>query len=72
MGTPEWLHRLQDTIHENCSKEYRKEFSVDFLKAIPVGVDIEPVKSKIHIFISRNMQLEQFLLKISFYHALLG
>ena len=51
MGTPEWLHRLQDTIHESCSDEFRKTFSIRFLESIPVGKNVDSVKSHLLVFI---------------------
>ena len=44
LGLPEWLARLEDTIFEGLPNAVAKEFPAKFLEAIPVGVDLEPVK----------------------------
>jgi hypothetical protein len=44
LGLPEWLALLEDRIFEGLSVEESKLWPERFLSAIPVGVDIEPVK----------------------------
>ena len=54
LGIPEWLARLEDTLFENLPSEESKEFPVKFLRAIPVGVDLEPVKWRFCAFILKE------------------
>lgn len=54
-GFPEWLERLRDTLFEGLDQESRKTFHVEFKKAIPVGVDLEPVRH--HLAIARLNRL---------------
>lgn len=51
LGIPEWLARLEDTIFEGLPSEEAKKWPGQFLKAIPIGVNLEPVKWKISAFI---------------------
>ncbi len=44
LGIPEWLARLEDTLFENLPKKEANNFPLDFVKAMPIGVDLEPVK----------------------------
>ena len=46
LGLPEWLARLIDTTFEGLPKGEAEQFAEDVLQAIPVGVDIEPVRHK--------------------------
>ncbi len=46
LGIPEWLARLEDTIFEGLTVEESKLWPERFAKAIPVGVNLEPVKWK--------------------------
>ena len=43
---PAWLAYLEDTIFEGLPDAKSQEWPVRFLSAIPVGVDLEPIKSK--------------------------
>ena len=45
LGLPEWLARLEDRIFEGLPKGEAEQFSEDFLAAIPVGANVEPVKA---------------------------
>jgi len=54
LGIPEWLARLEDSIFEGLGNGQAKEFAVDFLLAIPVGVNLEPVKWKFCAFILKG------------------
>ena len=51
LGIPEWLAKVEDTLFEGMSKEDAIGWPEDFLKAIPVGVDLEQVKASFLIFI---------------------
>ena len=44
LGLPEWLARLEDTIFEGLPNKEAMQWPLQFSKAIPVGVDLEPVK----------------------------
>ena len=43
-GVPEWLYRLADTLFENLPEPENQDFAVEYLEAIPGGVNLEPVK----------------------------
>jgi len=51
LGIPLWLVLLQDSMFENLPDEKGAEFSVEFLDAIPVGVDIDSIKYKFQLFV---------------------
>jgi hypothetical protein len=51
LGIPEWLARLEDAIFEGLPNELAMKWPLRFAKAIPVGVNLEPVKWKVSIFI---------------------
>jgi hypothetical protein len=61
LGLPEWLARLQDSIFEGLTIEDAKQFSSDWVKAIPVGKDLTPVKWKFCAFIMKE-NIERVLL----------
>lgn len=44
LGLPEWLAKLQDRLFENLPNGKAKAFPLAFLQAIPIGVNMEPVK----------------------------
>ncbi|HEV2682616.1 MAG TPA: hypothetical protein VGV14_19095, partial [Rhodanobacter sp.] len=46
-GWPEWLARLNDLIFEGLPAGERERFHVDLREAIPVGVDLEPVRHRL-------------------------
>ena len=48
-GLPEWLIHLQDRIFEGLPLEDRKKWHVQLAEAIPVGIDLEPVRHKLAI-----------------------
>lgn len=54
LGLPEWLARLEDTIFEGLPNEQAKLFPEQFLSAIPVGANLEPVKWKFCAFLMRE------------------
>jgi hypothetical protein len=57
LGIPEWLARLEDTIFEGLPKDLAMKWPLRFSKAIPVGVDLEPIKWKFSAFIlSENIE----------------
>ncbi len=64
LGLPEWLARLEDTIFEGLPKEDAMKWPEQFAKAIPVGVNLEPVKWKITIFILKENIERVLTLKI--------
>ena len=49
LGLPVWLARLQDHLFERLQKTEAEQFAVDFLDAIPVGADVEPVRHRLAI-----------------------
>ena len=54
LGIPEWLARLEDILFEGLEETESNSFPVRFLKAIPIGVDLEPVKWKFCAFILKE------------------
>lgn len=61
LGLPEWLAHLQDTIFEGLNEEDSRWFSSEWVEAIPVGKDLDPVKWRFCAFILKK-NLEQVLL----------
>ncbi len=57
LGIPEWLAHLADSIFEGLPKGEAPQFGTDLLEAIPVGVDLNPVKWKLSIW-RHTQQLE--------------
>src|SRR5574338_1096580 len=54
IGVPEWLAYLQDRFFEYLPNEESAQFAVDFLDAIPVGVDLNIVKHKFCAFLMKE------------------
>lgn len=54
IGIPEWLFRLQDALFEGLVKEEALKFPVQFYKASPIGVDLEPIKWKFCAFLLKE------------------
>ncbi len=54
IGVPEWLARLQDGVFENLPDGESSQFAVDLLDAIPVGVDLTPVKWKFSVYLLKE------------------
>mgnify|MGYP001571885058 FL=1 len=54
LGIPEWLARLEDTIFEGLMEKEAKLWPEQFAKAIPVGVNLEPVKWKFSSFLLKE------------------
>ena len=65
LGIPEWLARLEDTIFEGLSVKESKTWPEQFLKAIPVGKNLELVKWKFCSFILKENIDRVLKLKIS-------
>lgn len=54
LGIPEWLAHIQDYLFEHLPIGDNSQFAVDFLEAIPVGVNLDPVKWKFCFFLMRE------------------
>ena len=50
LGIPIELAHLLDTLHENTSDKIWPTYALQFLEAIPVGVDLRPVILRIRLF----------------------
>ena len=50
-GTPEWLEHLRDVIFEGLPSDNRAGWHVALAEAIPVGVDIAPVRHRLAAWI---------------------
>jgi hypothetical protein len=55
LGIPEWLAYLEDRIFESLDNEDAKLFPLQFLEAIPVGVDLDKAKAPFLIFILEDV-----------------
>ena len=49
LGLPEWLARLEDYLFEQLPKGEAEQFAEDFLRMIPVGVNVEPVRHRLAV-----------------------
>ena len=49
LGLPVWVAHLQDTLFEGLPKGKAEKFAEDFIAAIPVGADVEPVRQRLAI-----------------------
>ena len=54
LGVPEWLARLEDTIFEGLPREDAIKWPEKFAKAIPVGVNLDPVKWRFCAYILKE------------------
>jgi hypothetical protein len=54
LGIPEWLAHIQDSLFEALPIGDNSQFAVDFLSAVPTGVNLEPVKWKFCSFILKE------------------
>ena len=54
LGIPEWLARLEDTIFEGLPTKESQLWPERFTKAIPIGVDLNPIKYKFCAFILKE------------------
>jgi hypothetical protein len=59
LGIPEWLARLEDRLFEGLPNAHAKEFPLLFLRSIPVGVDLDKIKSSFLIVVLEKA-LESF------------
>lgn len=44
LGIPEWLARVEDTLFEGMAPDRAKLWPVQFLEAVPLGVDLDPLR----------------------------
>jgi len=51
LGIPEWLARVEDTLFEGMNKKKSETWPERFLEAIPIGVDLDPIKPKFFIML---------------------
>ena len=54
LGVPEGLAYLEDSIFEGLTPEKAPQFAVDFLEAIPIGVDLTPIRWRFCAFVMRK------------------
>ncbi len=54
LGWPEWLAHLADTIFEGIPASEAPQFGTDLLAAVPVGVDLEPVRNRFLVNVQRR------------------
>jgi hypothetical protein len=65
LGIPEWLARLEDRIFEGLTNGKAKKFPIQFLKAIPLGKNLEKVKYQFALFLLEENRKHVEGLKIS-------
>ena len=51
LGIPAWLAHVEDRLFENVSNKRAKTWPVEFAEAIPVGVNLKPIKGKFLIVV---------------------
>lgn len=54
LGWPEWLARLADTVFEGIPKTEAPQFGTDLLEAVPVGVDLEPLRYRFALAVQQR------------------
>lgn len=54
LGIPEWLARMEDILFENMTNKKSRTWPEKFLKAIPIGVDLNSIKSKFLVIVLKN------------------
>ena len=54
LGIPEWLARIEDTLFEGMTEEKSRIWPEVFLKAIPIGADLRPVKAKFFVILLKS------------------
>ena len=54
LGIPEWLARLEDTIFEGLPEKDAVNWPTQFAKAVPVGVNLGPVKWKFYAYLMKE------------------
>jgi len=62
LGWPEWLAYIADSIFEGLPEEEAPQFGTDLLEAVPVGVDLEPVRWKLAI---KRHERQLMMLKVN-------
>ena len=50
LGWPLWLAHLADILFERIPEEDAAQFGTDLLNAVPVGVDLEPIRWQLAIW----------------------
>ncbi len=50
IGIPEWLLRLCDFYFEKLPAKKANDFAVNWVKAVPVGADLEPLRHRLGIW----------------------
>jgi len=55
IGIPIWLSKVEDKIFEGLCNEDAKEFPIEFLQSIPIGVDLDKVKIPFLIIIVESV-----------------
>ena len=51
LGVPQWLARLEDSIFENMNVQKSKSFPLEFLNAVPLGVDLNKILKPFLIYV---------------------
>ena len=54
LGWPTWLAHLADTIFEGIPESEAPQFGTDIFEAVPVGANLEPVRSRFLLTIQRR------------------
>lgn len=54
LGWPEWLAYLADAIFEGIPKAEAPQFGTDLLDAVPVGIDLEPIRYRFLLTVQRR------------------
>ena len=54
LGWPKWLAHLADMIFEGVPKTEAAQFGTDLLEAVPVGVNLKPVRSRFLLTVQRR------------------
>lgn len=54
LGIPKWLAHLEDHIFEKMSEDKSKTWPYEFLKSIPVGVDLNKIRTPFLIMIIKE------------------
>ena len=54
LGIPEWIARLEDTLFEGLPVKDAKKWPEQFSKAIPVGINLEPIKWKFCAYLMKE------------------
>lgn len=54
LGWPEWLAHLADAIFEGVPKTEAAQFGTDLLEAVPIGVDLEPLRHRFALTVQQR------------------